>query len=471
MRRALCILVALVLSAAFARSAAALPAADIAGAAIHPWRLTDPEVREQTFAGLAAAGVRWARVDFRWLLVEPRRRANRVPMDWSEPDALVAAAARHGVTLLPIVEGVPPWANGGGGPWAYPTDTAAFEEFFQAALERYPQIPAWEIWNEPNFLRFSEGGPDVARFVELLRSAHRARERAGSSAKLISGGLAPGTDIDVFPWVQEMARLGGLELIDGLGVHPYSASTPESLGSWFMRLEWIHALLGALGKPNLPLWVTEYGAPVSTSASGYGNPLDEEEQARRLRMAFALATRWPWIENLTWYEFRDSCGESADPECRFGLVREDFSPRPAYQALREVVSGAIPRLSSRLEMRPRLQRTVSSRARAARLWHTRQPWIVVEGKLFLLGSSPAQAGVAIQVRARGKRPRTLLAPVRDGVFRARVGRRGSRSVTIEALYPGSDAHEPAVSQSMVVRGAVRERTSTRHRTRLPRRRK
>jgi polysaccharide biosynthesis protein PslG len=352
---------------------------------------------------------------------------------------------------------VPPWANGGGGPWAYPTDLAAFEEFFQAALERYPQIPAWEIWNEPNFSRFSEGGPDVARFVELLRATHRARARAGSSAKLISGGLAPGVDVDIFRWVEEMARLGGLDVIDGLGVHPYSGSTPEDPGSWFMRLQWLHALLGALGKPDLPLWLTEYGAPATTTASGHGPPLDGEQQAVRLRMAFALATRWPWIENLTWYEFRDSCPEDTDPECRFGLVGEDFSPRPAYHAMREVMSGTIPRLSSRLDMRPRLERTVFSRARAARRRSSRRPWIVVEGKLSLLGSPPAQGGVAIRVRARGVRPRTLLVPVRDGAFRARIGRRGHRSLTLEAFYPGSDSHDPAVSLSTVVKGVAASR--------------
>jgi hypothetical protein len=41
--------------------------------------------------------------------------------------------------------------------------------------------------------------------------------------------------------------------------------------------------------------------------------------------------------------------------------------------------------------------------------------------------------------------------VRDGAFRARVGRRGRHDLTLEAFYPGSDAHEPAAAQSRVVK--------------------
>ena len=59
------------------------------------------------------------------------------------------------------------------------------------------------------------------------------------------------------------------------------------------------------------------------SANGYGPALTEQQQAERLRTAYALATRFDWIENLTWYEFRDSCSDAADPECRFGVVRTD----------------------------------------------------------------------------------------------------------------------------------------------------
>ena len=55
-------------------------------------------------------------------------------------------------------------------------------------------------------------------------------------------------------------------------------------------------------------------------------------------MAFALASRMPFIENLTWFEYRDDCADPAIADCQFGLVRNDFSRRPAFDVLREVTA-------------------------------------------------------------------------------------------------------------------------------------
>ena len=122
-----------------------------------------------------AAGVRWARVDLRWYLVEPHGASVAAGRgDWSEMDAIVRAADRHGLQLLPIVGYSPAWTTDEDEHWEYP-DAAPFETFFAAALRRYPQITAWELWNEPNFGVFAKPHPDPAGFVELLRSAHRVR--------------------------------------------------------------------------------------------------------------------------------------------------------------------------------------------------------------------------------------------------------------------------------------------------------
>jgi polysaccharide biosynthesis protein PslG len=208
-------------------AAHARPAGEIAGVALHPWQMLSHDSRERTFAGVAATGARWVRVDFPWSWVEehgPTVRSGHG--NWGAIDPIVDSATRHGLKLLPIVGFTPKWASDSGELWTYP-DAKPFEDFFAAALRRYPQIPAWELWNEPNFERFSKPGPDPAGFVELLRSARRARDGVGSKAKLISGGVAPGGGIDIMSWVNEVGMRGGLNLVDGLGVHPYSVADPD----------------------------------------------------------------------------------------------------------------------------------------------------------------------------------------------------------------------------------------------------
>ena len=194
-----------------------------------------------------------------------------------------------------------------------------------------------------------------------------------------------------------------------------------------------------LGRPGLALWLTEYGAPASATASGWGPALTEEEQAQRLRVAFALATRLPFVENLTWYEYRDSCPEAAVADCRFGLVRDDLSPRPAYRALREVTAGA------RTTLRPRL--ALSSRV-ARRARRAGRP-VTVSGTLLLPGSAASRAPITLRVLRRGARPKTVRLTVAGGVFRTRLRRQRRGSWMIVARYAGSRFYAPAVARTRV----------------------
>jgi polysaccharide biosynthesis protein PslG len=420
MRLATYMALVIALACLFAAPAPAMPPREIAAVALHPWQMADPVTLERTFAGIAATGTRRARVDLRWCVIAPDGPDRA---DWSEMDAIVAAARRHGIELLPILGSVPAWAGGGGAYWAYP-EPGAFEDFFAAALRRYPDIAAWEVWNEPNNATFSQPGPDPARFVELLRSARRARDRVGSRAKLIAGGVAPAGVYGPVEWVDEVARRSGLSLVDGLGVHPYSAQEPDDPGAWMMRLEALHDHLAALGRPDLPLWLTEYGAPSMPVASGYGPPLTEWQQARRLRLAFALASRWPWVANLTWYEYRDGCSDPANAECNFGLVHHDLTPKPAYAALREVVAGETVRL------RPRL------------VLHTPKRRRLVRGTLLLPGWRSPTTRIVLRIPGARGRGRRIVVRVDRGVFSARVVPRGARARVVRVRYPGSRRYEP-----------------------------
>ncbi len=444
----------------------ARPARDIGGVALHPWQLQTSGDRERVLAGVAATGARWVRVDMIWSTIEPHGPGHR---NWSKFDAIVDAADRYGLKLLPIVAYVPPWASASGDLWAYP-DSEAFESFFAAALTRYPRIQAWELWNEPNLSRFSKPGPNPAAFVELLRAARHAHDAVGSRAKLIAGGLAPAADIDIVTWINQVAIRGGLRLIDGLGIHPYSSVSPDDPRSWMMQLQALHDRLADLGRPDLPLWLTEYGAPTVPVANGYGPALSEAQQAERLATAFALATRFDWIENLTWYEYRDSCGDRRDPECNFGLVRGDLSPKPAYAALRGVMAGAVaplrPKLllstkirgarvpvasASKAKRRPAKRRHAKRRSAKRRVRkHVRVNRITVSGRLTLPGTPYPTAKLTMLLPRRGGLPKTVQVQVAEGYFWARFDGRDLTSGTLEARFPGAPGYHPLTTRIQVV---------------------
>ena len=457
----------LLLAALAAPTAHAKPAAQIAGVALHPWQLQDYQVRERVFDGVAATGARWVRVDMPWAWVEPNGPTlNHGHGHWGGLDSIVNAADRHGLKLIGIVGYTPEWASDSGDLWEYP-DADAFEDFFAAALRRYPQIPAWELWNEPNFERFSKPEADADRFVDFLRSARRAGDSVGSKAKLISGGVAPGGDVDIRTWVDQVAMRGGLNLIDGLGVHPYSPADPDDPRSWMMQLQAIHEQLANLGKPDLPLWLTEYGAPTTSVANGYAPALTEPQQADRLRTAFALASRFDWIENLTWYEYRDGCSDTLDPECNFGLVHNNLSHKPAWDALRDVIAGATAKLHPRMLLSTKIREARVPVARASKRRPTKKHpskrhakkravkritvhRITVSGRLTLPGTPWPNAVLTLMLPRRDAPPKAVPLLVTEGYFWARYEGPALRSGTLEARYPGSDAYQPLTTQIQVV---------------------
>ena len=144
----------------------------------------------------------------------------------------------------------------------------------------------------------------------------------------------------------DMVRLHAFDYVDGFGIHPYSKMAPDEPGSGFLQVPLFHDRLVQIGKPNVGVWITEYGAPTSTTGSEYASPLGVAGQAQRLRDAFSLAGRWPWVKNQTWYEFQDLCVDPADFTCNFGLVRADMSPKPAAGTMKTIVSGELPRIRS-----------------------------------------------------------------------------------------------------------------------------
>jgi hypothetical protein len=295
------------------------------------------------------------------------------------------------------------------------------------------------------------------------------RDAVGSKAKLISGGLAPGAEINIVSWVNEMAVRGGLSLIDGLGVHPYSPLAPDDPRSWMMQLEALHRQLGQLGRPDLPLWLTEYGAPSARLASGYSPPLTETQQADRLRTAYALASRFDWIENLTWYEYRDSETNSDDPEDNFGLVHTDLSLKPAYTAFREVVGGATAKLQARLTLASRFRqarvKVVQTARASARPKHRKKRRvkrklvnrIAVTGRLMLPGTAWPEAAITVLLPRHGAPPLAKKVIVKEGYFWARFEGRSLTSGKVQVRYGGSTAYLPVIARTQVVSSATTRR--------------
>ena len=97
----------------------------------------------------------------------------------------------------------------------------------------------------------------------------------------------------------------------------------------------------AAGDGAKPVWVTEFGWSTTTGAYG----VTEQAQADFLARAFRKLESYPWVPVALWYSFRNNAGLADAPatwEANTGLVRTDYSAKPALAALRAYAVSAGP---------------------------------------------------------------------------------------------------------------------------------
>ncbi|CAM2735953.1 cellulase family glycosylhydrolase [Skermania piniformis] len=295
-------------------------------------------VQRADFGHIARAGIGAVRISIEWPDVEP------VPgyLNWSEPDRTVRHANAAGLTVLAVIGYAPTWAAipaGRGEVHPGAADPARFAAFVGRAAQRYrTQIDAWEIWNEPNILPGWAPQPDPVHYAELLRYSYQAIKRVSPQATVLTGGTAPALDdgINVSPvrFLGELYAAGGQGTFDGIALHPYNApqllsAAPEA---WASRaaIQEVSDLMAQYGDGDKLIWCTEFGAS-STPGSTYG--VSEQGQAVIIADGIDYFRSLPNGGPFFAFDYRDLDSTSSDPEQHFGLVRSDYTAKPALAAV------------------------------------------------------------------------------------------------------------------------------------------
>jgi hypothetical protein len=321
--------------------------------------LTDDELAE-TLDTAVDIGATWIRFEFSWRDVQPISSQEYV---WASFDRVIEQARRRNLTLLPVLAYTPPWARPSGCTTekCAPADPSQFARFAAAAAQRYSQngVHAWEIWNEPNAADFWQPAANAAAYTRLLRDSSEAIRRADPQALVVMGGLATlatgDGNVSIADFLSQPAE-SPVRLVDALAVHPYTYPNPPSrLGPWASPwlpddsgLPYFRKLLSDLGTPNLPIWITEYGAPTGGTDAPSGkapshlsavNHVTEAEQAEIAKDAIAAAASEPIIGALFWYTYRDLAAAADSTEGHYGIERVDGSQKPAFASLTKAIKS------------------------------------------------------------------------------------------------------------------------------------
>jgi len=327
---------------------------------------------QRIYDHVKALGFTWVKQQVEWFRYNPAPGV----YNWGDLDRIVDGATANGLNVLLSVVKAPDWARGPAADHSVdgpPQNLQTFADFMGAMAARYKgRVKAYEIWNEQN-LHYEWGNEplDPGRYVAMLKLAYNAIKAADPSAYVISGALTPTgapppLAMDDFTYLELMYQAGLKNYCDGVGVHPSGYNVPPDAPwpgytdpgasfrgpfdggsawhhSWSFKatMEGYRNIMVKYGDGGKRLWPTEFGwASVENlgagPAPGYGYAADntEAEQAQYIVTAYRMAKNWGWVGPMFLWNlnFAPASGR-ANEKAAFSIVREDWSPRPAFHAL------------------------------------------------------------------------------------------------------------------------------------------
>ena len=258
---------------------------------------------------IADLGFRYVRTDLAWSEVEQAPGVYR----FDRYDALLDALARRGMAAVLVLA----YGNDlhGGGPPRTPEARRAFARFAAAAATRFSgRGVLWQIWNEPNLWQYWEPAPDPAEYVALVTETAGAIRAADPRAYVI-GPATGGPDFDL-TFLEDVFRLGLIDSLDAVSVHPFGAAYPEAAEPFYDSVR-------ALIRRHSPARVV----PLICGEWGYSIP-DQDLQAQYLVRSLDVNER-AGIPLTLWYSWQD------DGFQYFGLIDAQHRPKKALFAARD----------------------------------------------------------------------------------------------------------------------------------------
>ncbi len=279
------------------------------------------------------------------------RDPNDPAYKWGSIDTIVEQSAQYGIQPAALVQRAPGWANGARSAIWAPTSPRTYSDFLYAAGRRYPSIRTWMIWGEPsrsdNFQPMKRGQPrGPQRYAALLDAAYAALKRASPRNVVIGGMTLNGGTIMAPDFIRAMKLKNGRPpRMDLWGHNPFDARFPRlhdgPLGRFrgFNDVDTLFAEIKAAylaGHRKVPrLWLSEWTIVSDRPLDLFsGFFVSRREQAVRLKAAYQIASRTPYVAGLGWFTLMDQSIE--DGGAAWGLLGADGSKKPSFNAYKSL---------------------------------------------------------------------------------------------------------------------------------------
>jgi len=304
----------------------------------HPWNnyhYPDHASLEKTIRLMKAAGVGFVRFDFSWQDIEP----SQGKFQFEKYDYIVDLLYKNHIGILGIFDYTVDWVSPDGKWNNPPRENRLFVDYACKVIERYKdKVKYWEVWNEPDSSTYWFNQDGLKSYCALLKDVYVAAKKVDPDCKILNGGIANG--IVSINWLYDN---GASEYFDILNVHIFETpldSIAIKRAKAYLKLA--YKIMKRKGGAAKTIWVTEIGCPGVAKGLQVpnwwmgGNP-DEKLQADWVKQVFTELIRTDAVEKVFWAFFRETDKHWDNGVDHFGLVRNDYSRKPAFLVYRNCV--------------------------------------------------------------------------------------------------------------------------------------
>ncbi len=213
-----------------------------------------------------------------------------------------------------------------------------------ALLDLYDgQINSIEVYNEFNGSFGSRGnglaGSRPDSYVKMLKKTYETIKDQYPDVTVV-GMATAGTPLD---WIEEVFKLGGLDYMDVVSIHPYQSQRPPD--GMVQAVRSTQQLMRQYNNDvEKPIWYTEIGWPTKASIG-----IPENSQANFVVRTYVQAFA-EGVEKIFWYDLMNDGMQEDYYEHHLGMLRNrldefgPFTPKPSYASYaamtRELIDAA-----------------------------------------------------------------------------------------------------------------------------------
>jgi len=221
---------------------------------------------------------------------------------------------------------------------------SVWNESVSNAVNSYPYITTWEIWNEPWVSQFQTGymnGSAYNYFMVIKSAATIIREKEPNATIVCFGG-APMDNYQIYEWYADVWHYGAANYCNAISLHAY-IPLPTPLSSALAE-SWNQSIDAYAQLTHKPIWITEFGMPASSVIPGYSPALQKEFLLESLN----LFSKNGNVTRAYWYDLWGLSDGALDNN--YGLLNltdpYNGTPEPAWYSFLQAYNSSESSLAS-----------------------------------------------------------------------------------------------------------------------------